>query len=243
MFSSLEIDFEKFNEPGLYLLLDDGHLLTFTPSYIEQMKLKYLNDPQLIPQSIREAPSYAPCPICPKRETARICHAIPSVFPFVEEMNRLFSFQEVLAIYRPHPDPQIEIGPMLHVARTSVQRALQYISILSLVYYCEVGQTYYKYFDGIIPMMDLFTIGERVYLNIFRDLGGDRSAIRAMMNQMHHEMEIIMHCQIQRLRLFCKSDSLLNAFANTTSLMTQFLSVDTEDFLRKRFEARNAPLG
>ena len=61
----------------------------------------------------------------------------------------------------------------MHVARTSVHRALQYISILSLMYYCEVGREYFKYFSGVIPFMDPLPIVERVYLNIYWDLHGD----------------------------------------------------------------------
>lgn len=234
------LDFEKFKEPGLYLLFDDGRLLTLTRSYIERMMDHYLSDPQLLPPSIREAPAYAPCSVCPKRESAVICHAIPTVFPFIAELDRFLSFQDVIAVFRPAPEENTE-NQLLHVARTSVQRALQYVSILSLMYYCEVGRIYFKYFDGVNPLMDSLLIVERVYLNIFWDLGGDREAIHALITKMHDELQITLDCQIQRLHLFCKSDAFLNAFVNT-SVITQFLKMEgIESFLRSRFDSRNVP--
>jgi len=224
----IQLPFEKFSEPGLYLLFDDG------------MKQRYLKDPQLLPPSVRAAPAYAPCSVCPERDTALICHAIPTVFPFIEDMDRFLSHETVLAVFRPAPCDTSDDSSVLHVSRTSVQRALQYVSIMSLIDYCEVGRTYFKYFSGIIPLMDPLTIIERIYLSIYWDLRGDLPAIDALMVKMRTELDITVQCQLERLRLFCQSDVFPNAFV-ITHIVTQLLNADMETFVQERFAARIAP--
>ena len=193
--------------------------------------------PKLLPHSVREAPEYAPCSVCPKRETALVCHAIPTVFPFLEDLNRFLSYEKVLAIYHPEPSDISEGESVLHVARTSVHRALQHVSILSLLYYCEVGRAYFKYFAGVIPFMDPLLLIERVYLNIYWDLHGDLKAINACIEKMRYEMNITVHCQMERLHLLCESDAFLNAFVNT-HIITQFLETDIDKLLREKFGGR-----
>jgi hypothetical protein len=240
MHSPIRLDFEKFKDPGLYLLFDDGLFLPLTRDFIDNMKRRYLRDPRLVPPSVRNAPEYAPCTICPKRDTALICHAIPTVFPFLEEVDRFLSHDSVLAVFRPEPFETSGGDTILHVARTSVQRALQYISILSLMYYCEVGRDYFKYFAGVIPFMDPLMLIERVYLNMYWDLHGKLPAINALIAKMRADLDITIKCQMDRLHLFCKSDAFLNAFVNT-HIATQFLEADMEKLLREQFSARNAP--
>jgi hypothetical protein len=239
MSSSVLVDFENYSDPGLYLHFEDGRILRLTRRFIEEMAQKYLSDPGLLPQAIREAPAYAPCEICPKRETAQICHAIPTVFPFIEDMNRFLSFQKVVAVFRSEPEEDHSEGE-LTVSHTSVQRALQYVSILSLMGYCEVGLTYYKYFTGIVPIMNPLALIERVYLNIFWDMKGNQEAIHALIAKMHQDLDFTLNCQLSRLQLFCKSDAFLNAFVNT-HVITQFLEGDMEGFVRHRLASRSAP--
>lgn len=235
-----DFEFQKFREPGLYLLFEDGCVLTLTRDHIERMKKRYLNDPGLLPPSVRQAPRFAPCTICPERDTALICHAIPTVFPFIEEMDRFLSFQKVLAIFRGEPKENA-CEEILLAAQTTVQRALQYVSILSLLYYCEVGRAYFKYFAGITPFTDPESALERIYLNIHWDLGGNQTAIKALIAKMRRELDITLACQVERLRLFCRSDAFISAFM-LTHIITQFLDQDMEAFVRERFDSRSAPL-
>ena len=236
----IQVTFEKFDEPGLYLLFDDGLFLTFTRKFIDGMTQRYLHDPQLLPPAVRAAPEYAPCSVCPKRDSALICHAIPTVFPFLEDLDRFLSHDKALAIFRPENSESSEDAMVLHTARTSVQRALQYVSILSVLHYCEVGRTYYKYFAGIMPLMDPFEIIERVYLNIYWDLRGDLPAINALIAKMRDELDVTVRCQLERLHLFCQSDAFINAFL-ITHIATQFLDADIDTILREKFAARIAP--
>lgn len=240
MSESVQLNFGKFQQPGLYLMFDDGRFLALTRDFIDEMRERYLRDPSLLPPSVRNAPAYAPCDVCPDRDTALICHAIPTVFPFLEDVDRFLSYETVTAIFRPEPGESTGSESLLHVTRTSMQRAMQYISILSLMYYCEVGRAYFKYFAGIIPIMDPLMVVERVYLNIYWDLRGDLEAIHELISKMRSELDVTVRCQMDRLHLLCKRDAFLNAFA-TTHIATQFLEGDFETLLRERFESRAAP--
>ena len=235
---AIQLPFEKYTDPGLYLFFDDGVCLTLTREFIDKTKQRYLQDPQLLPPEVREAQDYELCSICPAKETSEICHAIPTVFPFLEHVNRFLSYEPVTALYRPEPSDSPKGDSVLHVARTTVQRAVQYVSILSLMHYCEVGRAYYKYFAGVIPFMDPLMIAERVYLNMYWDLHGDVPAINSLIAQLRYELDVTVRCQMKRLRLFCKSDPFLNAFANM-HIATMFLELSIETRMRERFNARN----
>lgn len=231
--------FEKVTAPGLYLVFDDGLFLSFTQDYIATMKDRYLADADLLPPTVRQAPAYRLCSVCPKRDTALICHAIPTVFPFIEHMDRFLSHDSVVAIYRPEPSDTDPNSPVVQVARTSVQRALQHVSVLSLIHYCEIGLAYFKYFNGVVPLLDPLLIAEQIYRNVFWELRGDQQAIDATLSKMRREMDVTIRCQIERLRLFCKSDAFPNAFV-ITHIVTQLLDTNLDALVRSRSAARSA---
>jgi hypothetical protein len=110
-----------------------------------------------------------------------------------------------------------------------------------MLQYCEVGQIYFKYFAGVIPLMDPLAIVERVYLNIYWDLQGDLPAVHALMTKMRTELDVTLRCQMDRLQLFCQSDAFLNAFV-ITHIMTQLLDTNMEAVMRETFNSRNAPV-
>lgn len=237
---AVSLNLAAFREPGLYLLFADGQLMTLTHSSIHEMTDRYLADPVRIPPHIRQAAQYQLCSICPKRHTATFCHAIPTVFPLLDHVDRFLSHDPVTAAFRADPDPDDPVAGMLHVVQTTMQRALQQVSILSLIHYCEVGQTYFKYFSGVIPFMNAMAIAERVYLNIFWDLHGDVAAVDERIATMRGELDHTVRCQVERLRLICRNDAFINAFVNT-HIATQFLAPELLPELRARFSARRAP--
>ena len=55
---------------------------------------------------------------------------------------------------------------------TTMQRALRYISNLSLMEYCRLGRKFQKYYKGIIPIAGTEEIVNRMYLNIEFDCFG-----------------------------------------------------------------------
>jgi hypothetical protein len=201
-----------FPEPGLYLLFPDGERFDLTRRHIEEITGVYLSDARLIPASVKAAADYTPCTICPERHTARICHAIMPVLPFIQRFESFMSCDSVTAVYR--EDAQSS----LVVAETSMQKALQFITILSLTKYCEVGRCFAPYFKGINPLMPVDLIAEQVFGNMYLHLRGDLAALEEQVSLMQEQTFVITSCQIKRLQLISRSDVLANAFANTHSV-------------------------
>jgi hypothetical protein len=241
MTAPIQSQFESFGQPGLYLLFDDGLLLTLTREVICQIKRLALEDLSIIPSSVRANPNYAPCPVCPKSQSALICHCIPTIFPLIEHADRFLTNEDVTVIFRPERCESSEDTAILHTSRTTAQTALQYVSILNIIHYCEVGRTYFKYFAGITPFTEPLVIAERVYLSIYWNLGGDLQAVNALIAKMRHEFDITAQCQMDRLRLFCTNTAFLDAVV-VTHLSTQFLDGRVEKRMRKAFQARTAPV-
>lgn len=224
-------DLERFNDEGLYLLFDDGRELRITRPHIEQAAHEFERNPDMIPRACRKATAFAPCAICPKRDITAYCHAIPTVFPFLAELDRYLSYDRVSVVYR--APAQVDEGDMLHVTRTSMQRALQHVAILSLMYYCEIGLQYVKYFHGIIPFMSAQNLAERLYANILIDRAGDPVAIEETIAGLRGELDYTIGCQIERLRVVCRNDAFLNAFAGLHAALN-YLAPDMRSLLLKR---------
>jgi len=210
----------QFSEPGLYLIFPDGSRMDLTRRRVEDVTEEYLSDPRLIPASMKAAAEYTPCAICPERDRARICHAVMPVLPFVEGFEGYLSCDSVKAVYR-----EDEHSP-LAVAETSMQKALQFISILSLTKYCEVGSSFAPYFKGVNPLMPVEGIADKVFGNMYLHLQGDVARVEEEATLMQEQTFVITECQVKRLRLISGSDALANAFANTHSVaLLIFLSI------------------
>lgn len=222
----------QFPEPGLYLLFPDGQRIDLTLRHIEEVTAAYLSDSTLIPASVKAAAAYQLCDICPERHRAKICHAIMPALPFVQRFNSYMSYDLVTAVYR--EDEQ----PILQVAETSMQRALQFISILSMTRYCEIGRCYAHNFNGVNPLMPITRIAELVFSNMYVHHQGNLSAIHKEITHMQEQTLTIAGCQINRLRLISKSDALANAFANTQTI-THVIFFQVKDHIAAREKAGN----
>jgi hypothetical protein len=214
-----------FSQPGLHLTFPDGETLSLTTDYIEARACALLADPDKIPRHVQEAAAFHPCQICPQRDSGDTCHAIRPMMAVWEGFDRYASHERVRAVYRNTLD-----GPAVST-ETTMQRALQYVAVLSLLYYCEVGRTYWRYFYGVHPLMDTDEIAVRVYLNMFWACGGDRARTQALIETFHDEITTTARCQMERLRLFCHSDSLLNALV-LTEVAAQILTFDIDQLAR-----------
>ena len=222
------IDTAKFRDPGLYLLWPDGGRLELTRRAIESGTSAMLEDPGRIPPHVRAAADYQPCEICPHRDTAVICHAIMPVLPFVDEIDRFLSHDQVTAVF------SAEGGGGLRVVETAMQEALQFVSILSLTSYCEVGRKYGAYFEGIDPLTPPQAIAESVFRRLYVESRGDLARVSAVVRTMQEEILHTTRCQTARLRLISKRDALVNAFVVTHTMTTVL-------FLRLRQLLNEAP--
>lgn len=222
------LQFRDYEQKGLYILFDDSTLLTLTEREIENISKKFWEDTSKITTEIREATDFKLCPICPERGKEGICYALHPVLPFWEFIDRYVSFDKVTALYKG------DDNNLLYVSDSTMASALQYISILSLMYYCRIGRKYWRYYFGVNPLMGPSETRNRLYLNIYWFHKGDLEEIKKIISEFRHEIKITSKSQIKRMELICKNDVFMNAFANT-HISTEILSLDMEKALENSF--------
>jgi len=223
----LELRLNEFEKEGLYLLFPDSTRLELTKENIEQVTDRYWQDPTKIPQEMRKAVDFQKCYFCPHIDKENICDSIRPLLPFLDIVDKYVSFDEVIAVYKGSEDN------LVHVKATTMQNALRYVSILSLLRYNLVLQKYWKYYYGIIPIMGGREVATRVYLNMYWFHKGNLEEMKAMIRRFGEELRVSSTNQVKRLNLVCKNDAFVNAFVNT-QLVTQFL-IDIDDILTKSF--------
>ena len=147
------------------------------PSRIEERALALLANPAKIPLHVQQAEAFQLCSICPQRGTGDSCHAIRPVMAVWDAFDRYASYDPVKAVYYSGSD-----GTNVSVD-TTVQRALQYVSVLCVMYDCEVGKKWWKYFYGVHPLMATEDLVVRIYLNMYWACGGDRVRTAALIER------------------------------------------------------------
>lgn len=225
---SMNLAVRDFNENGLYLIFPDSSRLVLSREKIEQFAAHFLEDPVKVPPSCKKAVDFQACSVCPMKDSDEFCHALRPTLPFLEMIDRYVSFDKVIAVFKG------KNSELVHLRNTTMQRALQYVSMLSLIHYCEVGRSYAKYFLGLMPLMEGKEVAERIYLNIYWHCRGDASRIKEIVTKFFEEIKITSACQIKRLNTICKSDPFLNAFA-ITQAVTELVSMVNDKTLEKSF--------
>jgi hypothetical protein len=203
----MEFSLENYPVSGVYLHLPDGRLIAITREKIKAFARNFEAKLDNIPAHLRDAVDFHPCSICPERNRARSCHALPATLAFVDELAGLKSFHSVTAVYR-GPESTLVVAP-----NTTMQEALQFVAALSLMYHCEVGKKYWKYFLGVHPLQNPDEVSTRIYLNIFWECHGNQEAVDWVLRTFKEEITTTSACQANRLRLIVQDDALLNAFA------------------------------
>ncbi len=222
----IQLEPSRYATSGLYLTFADGRTVVLTHAKIEERSLALLADPAKVPPRIHEAEAFELCTICPKRGSGDTCHAIRPILAVWEHFDDHESFEPVVAVYRGADRPR------LVAVETTLQRALQYVSILSLLYYCEMGKNYWRYFAGVHPLMDTEEVVVRVYLNMFWASGGDLAKTRALVTKFNEEITVTTNCQMERIRLFCHQDSFLNALI-LTQLASEFMAFNVDEVIER----------
>jgi hypothetical protein len=207
------LNIADYPQPGLYLLLEDRSRMTLTREMVEKVTAAYWRDPRKIPPAVKEAVLFQRCPICPKSAEEDFCDALRPVLPFLEIIDTYTSFQQVLAVYRP------ESENMLYVSHTTLQVALKYLAILSLMRYCQVGKKYWKYYMGIAPIVRGEEFASRMYLNAYWLHRGDLAGLERFITIFVTELETVTENQMTRLGLICQNDAFLNAFSSAYNVL------------------------
>ncbi|MBW1743181.1 MAG: hypothetical protein JRJ47_07085 [Deltaproteobacteria bacterium] len=226
---TITLQLSHYKQPGLYLILEDSTELLLTRDNIEKVTAEMWADAEKIPPSVKEAVEFQRCPFCPLKESKDLCDALRPTLSLLDILDKYNSFDEVTAIYKGDNEE------LYHVSRTTMQRALRYISSLSLMAYCQVGRKYWKYFIGIIPIMDTQETANRLYLNMFWVHEGNKEAVDQIISRMSKEITITSQNQAERLRLICDNDAFLNAFV-LTHMLTDILFENKDRKLRELLE-------
>jgi hypothetical protein len=221
---------EEFGQAGLYLLFPGARRIVLTREKIRSFAREFESGLDRLPAKVRNAASFQACPVCPERGQAKFCHALPATLAFFEELQEFRSYDAVCAVYR---------GPersLVWVPETTMQEALQFVVMFSLLHYCEVGQKYEKYLQGVHPLMTSVEFIARLHLNIYWDCKADRRKIEQVLETFADEITCTCRCQVKRLQLVCKYDALVNAFVNTQAQI-ELLATTKGDLLEESLEA------
>ena len=167
----MEIRVNDFKQSGLYLLFPEGRRIVLTREKIEAYAHAFETNLDQIPVEVRGAVAFQACAVCPEKDRAKFCHALPATLAFFEELKGFKSFDNVAAVYKGR-EPGLVLAP-----ETTMQEALQFVVIFSLMYYCEVGKQYWKYFLGIHPLLRPEELITRIHLNIYWDCKGDKPKV------------------------------------------------------------------
>jgi len=227
MEDKLDLKLSDFEKEGLYLLFPDSTRLELTKENIERVADRYWQDPTKIPEDKRKAIEFQKCYFCPHKNKEDICDSIRPILPFLDIVDRYVSYDKITAVYKGSEER------LVHIRATTMQDALKYVSILSLLRYNLVLQKYWKYYYGIIPIMGGREVATRVYLNMYWLHKGNLEEMKEMLRRFGEELRVSSTNQVKRLNLVCKNDAFVNAFVNT-QLVTQFL-INMEDILTKSF--------
>jgi len=225
----VEIREDDFRQNGLYLLFPGRRPIVLTREKIESFAQTFESNLEQIPVEIRSAVAFHACPVCPERERARFCHALPATLASFEELKGFKSYDQVGAVYK---------GPgrgLVWVPETTMQEALQFVATLSLMYYCEVGKQYWKFFLGTHPLLSPEEMIKRIHLNIYWDCQGDKPKVDKVLRAFRDKITWTCRCQVERLRLICKNDALMNAFVNTQAQI-EWLAASEGTLLEQSFE-------
>jgi len=226
----LTLALSEFDQKGLYLIFEDSTVLSLTEGEVANVTKRFWEDTTKISPEVRKHADFHPCSICPEAGNDAMCYTLRPVLPFLEDIDRYFSYDKVVAIYRGDEERSF------HVAESDMQNALQYICILSLLSYCRVGRQYRKYYQGVIPVMGLTQAIERICLNIYWLHKGDKAKIDSFLQQFQQDISVISGNVLKRLGLICQKDALLNAFYNM-QVTVDLLAMKMDEVLSKAFPA------
>ncbi|MGA3006583.1 MAG: hypothetical protein ABSE59_01710 [Opitutaceae bacterium] len=209
---------DGFNYPGLYLLTHDGRRILLTQEKIDSFAKNFEANLHRFPIEVRCAVNFKPCAVCPEKDAAVFCHALPAALTFFEELKDFKSDDRADAFYSDSPRSHI------CVRNITMQEALQFVVLMSLLKGCEVGRKYARYFTGIHPLMETSELLARLDLNIYWDCKGNRGKIEKERREFASEISCVSECQVKRLRLVCENDALVNAFARTQEQIERLVS-------------------
>ncbi len=229
LISQLTFIREDFTDPGLYILFKDDNSYHFSPKVIEQLSQEYWGDENKISEKTKGSFEFAKCGFCPDDRSSEICNGLKPLLPLIEMMEKYMSYEEVTAVFR-------NTDKSLIVKETTLQVALDYITMLSIMEYCEMTGTFSNYFDGVNPFSNR-TVKQtchQIYLNILHENQGNIAKTIKELNFFAERLKSSSNNRIRRLNLITTSDALANSFVRNT-LSAQLLNLKAKN-LEKMLE-------
>lgn len=223
----MNFEMTDFSNKGLYLAFGDSNIMDLSRNAIDALAEQYWHDPEKLPEQTKGMEDFRACSICPRKDAHDLCQTLKPVLPILANLDSFVSYDMVDAVYRDEDE-------LLHIARSTMANALQYVSMLGLTEYCATGRKYRKYYDGIIPIAGMEESIKRIYLNIYWLHKGNMPEIKEVIKQFNEEITLITGKVIKRLGLICKSDAFLNAFYNA-QVGTELLTLNMEELMQKTF--------
>ncbi len=225
----INLKLSDFENEGLYLIFPDSTRLELTKINVESVTEKFWQDTSKISSEMRKAIDFQKCYFCPRKNKEDVCDSIRPVLPFLDNIDKYVSFDKVTAAYKSSQDD------LLHIKETTMQEALQYVSLLSLLRYNMVLRKYWKYYYGIIPLMNGQEVACRVYINMYWFNNGNEKEIDKLIEQFREELRVSSKNQVKRLSLVCKNDAFMNAFVNT-QIVSEFLTMNIKQTIAKSLD-------
>ena len=212
---------EDFSREGLYLFFTDGQCVRIVRDEIEKLSEEYWQDPHKIHPLIKELPEFLPCGHCPHYGEQVFCIALRPILPYLNSVDQYMSYDRVTAVFSAGGTGEVS------VSETSTQQALKYVAILSLIFYCEMGERYRGYFADVNPLMSPDEISTILHRNIRRRKADHPADLTQEMATFEKEVMESAQCLTKRLRLICRNDAFINAFSNA-QLALQMLLLHNE---------------
>ena len=221
------IDIDHYNKEGMYLNFADGRLLDLSKENVHRLADEYWNNPSKLPPHVRQDDAFKTCSVCPFKGQSVFCSAIKPLLPFLEEMDRFNSYDNVTAVY-------VKRKGLVDVCETNMQNALQYVTNMATFEYCEDAKQYRIYFQGIEPFMGMKEALSRLFLNIYWLNKGDWKKVYTVIEEMRYAVTVISKNCVERLNLMCNSDAFVNAYVKT-HILADMLGVNFDETLEKYF--------
>lgn len=222
----LHLKFEDYAKKGLYLKISDSKVIDLTIERIELLAESYWQDANKLSADVKEAIEFQRCSFCPLKGEKSICDAIRPILPLIEDLGNFVSFQNVIALFK---DDGKEV---LHLANTTMQNALRYVSIVSLIYFCQAAKKYQNFFSGVIPLMSGKKVAREIYLNMYWHHKGKKEDIEATISKFNKVLFETSQNQVRRLNLLSIEDGLKNAYVNT-HIIGELLSMKTDKLVEE----------
>jgi hypothetical protein len=213
----MNIDLSVKRSDGLHLYCANGDYLNLSCDNIKQLADEWWNNPEKIPEHIRQNDHFKTCEVCPYRGKNVFCSAMKPLLPFLEALNKFSSYDTATAIY-------VKDGILICASDVPMQNALQYVVNLALFEYCEDAKQFRKYFQGITPFMAADEVARIIFQNVYCQYKGDKDKVQAEIEKMNYDITNTTTSCVKRLNVLCSSDAFMNAYIGTQATVALMLA-------------------